>query len=219
MATAIRGVYEMNHRAQAVERTVALLTVGIPVAGAVAAIVLLWGKSVGPLELTTAAVFYFATVMGIGLGYHRLVSHHAFQTYPPLKAFLICLGSMAAQGPALYWGAIHRRHHSYGDREGDPHSPNREGAGVAAYIRGAWHAHTGWLFCHEVTSWSTYAFARRNGGADEPAGMVFRQHCGRIDSSGGDLRIGVHELGGRVAGADLGRFATHLSCPPHNLEH
>jgi stearoyl-CoA desaturase (delta-9 desaturase) len=42
----------------------------------------------------------------------------------------------------MWWVAIHRRHHAYTDREGDPHSPHWPYAGA----RGLWHAHVGWLF-------------------------------------------------------------------------
>jgi stearoyl-CoA desaturase (delta-9 desaturase) len=37
---------------------------------------------------------------------------------------------------------MHRRHHAYTDREGDPHSPHWPFRGV----RGLWHGHVGWLF-------------------------------------------------------------------------
>ena len=157
MRTAIRGVFVPNRRARNLERTMALLTVCIPVAGVVVALFLLWGHSVGKPELFSLLVLYCATVVGIGLGYHRLASHHSFQTRPGVEAVLICLGSMAAQGPVLFWAAIHRRHHSHSDRQGDPHSPNYRPAGAEGYWRAAWHAHTGWLFEHQVTSWGTYA--------------------------------------------------------------
>jgi stearoyl-CoA desaturase (delta-9 desaturase) len=42
--------------------------------------------------------------------------------------------------------ANHRRHHMFSDGDGDPHSPNRHGAGAAAQLRGFVHAHVGWLF-------------------------------------------------------------------------
>jgi fatty-acid desaturase len=38
------------------------------------------------------------TVMGIGVSYHRLVTHGAFRTGPAFRFALVC-GPMAAQGP------------------------------------------------------------------------------------------------------------------------
>jgi len=56
------------------------------------------------------------------------------------------LGSMAVQGSLLKWVALHRRHHAFSDRPGDPHSPHLHGSGVLGLIRGLWHAHLGWVF-------------------------------------------------------------------------
>jgi fatty-acid desaturase len=36
---------------------------------------------------------------------------------------------MSFQGEVIGWVAIHRRHHAFTDRSGDPHSPCRHGTG------------------------------------------------------------------------------------------
>ena len=36
---------------------------------------------------------------------------------------LTLAGSMSFQGQVIGWAAIHRRHHAFADRPGDPHSP------------------------------------------------------------------------------------------------
>jgi stearoyl-CoA desaturase (delta-9 desaturase) len=47
----------------------------------------------------------------------------------------------------LDWVSDHRKHHTFTDEEGDPHSPHvGQGAGVVGMVRGLWHAHVGWLF-------------------------------------------------------------------------
>lgn len=99
---------------------------------------------------------YSLTTFGIGIGYHRLLSHRSFQTSAPIRALFAILGSMAGQGPPLFWAAVHRRHHKYSDQPGDPHSPNLHGGGVWGVLRGFWHAHTGWLFVHEITDWGRW---------------------------------------------------------------
>ena len=54
---------------------------------------------------------------------------------------------MSLQGPVIDWVADHRKHHTFTDEEGDPHSPHAgAGAGFPGMVKGLWHAHTGWLF-------------------------------------------------------------------------
>jgi stearoyl-CoA desaturase (Delta-9 desaturase) len=156
-AVVVPGIAQANRRARTLERRIALVVVILPVVGLVAAIVQLWGRAVGPVDLALLAGMYFVTSIGIGIGYHRLVAHGSFQTVGPIRALLAVFGSMAAQGPILYWAAIHRRHHSCSDQPGDPHSPHvGQGAGLGGLLRGFWHAHVGWLFAHEITDWSRY---------------------------------------------------------------
>ena len=120
--------------------------VAVPVIAFVLAIVLLWHKAVGWLDLAVMAVLYVLTGLGITVGYHRLLTHRAFQTSKPVQYVFAILGSMSVQGPVLHWVADHRKHHAHTDEEGDPHSPHLAGHGVAGAIKGLWHAHVGWLF-------------------------------------------------------------------------
>src|SRR5262249_19693152 len=85
-----------------------------------------------------------------------LASHRSFQTSAPIRVLFAVLGSTAGQGPVLFWAAIHRRHHQYSDQPGDPHSPNLHGDGVWGLLKGFWHAHTGWMFVHEITDWGRW---------------------------------------------------------------
>lgn len=124
-----------------------LVTVLLPVAGLVAAIVLLWGIAFNWLYLALLVGMYLATGLGITVGYHRLFTHRSFTAPRPVAVALAALGSMAVEGPVLQWVATHRKHHQHSDRDGDPHSPHIGfGAGLIGTLRGAWHAHLGWLF-------------------------------------------------------------------------
>lgn len=154
-----QGVAKANIAFQKVEQHLALVVVLIPFLGVVAALVLLWRYGVGPVELALFVGMYVMGALGIEAGYHRLFSHRSFQAHPALRALLAIWGSMNAQGPVLFWAAIHRRHHSYADRPGDPHSPylSADGKNHPGFWRGLWHAHTGWLFVHEITDWGRYA--------------------------------------------------------------
>jgi stearoyl-CoA desaturase (delta-9 desaturase) len=117
-----------NERARRLARRVAVITVVLPFLGVVAAVLLLWGNGVGWLELTLLAIMYAATITGIGVGFHRYVTHRAFQTNNTLKTILVILGSMA-----------------------DPHSPHLHDGGTLNALRGFWHAHTSWMLSPEMT--------------------------------------------------------------------
>jgi stearoyl-CoA desaturase (delta-9 desaturase) len=118
-----------------------LLGVFLPVAGFVGALVLLWERFVGPVDLAVLAAMYVATGLGVTVGFHRLLTHRAFDTFRWLRATFAVLGSMSVQGPVIHWVADHRKHHAFTDEDGDPHSPHVDGG-----LRGLWHAHVGWLF-------------------------------------------------------------------------
>lgn len=144
-------------RARRTERLVAIATLIVPHAGAGAAIV--WALQP---SFPLASALWFLVVshvlrgFGISIGFHRLVSHASFKTKPWLRVVFAALGMTAGQGPVLWWAAIHRRHHGNTECEGDPHSPYvLEGRRMPA-IRGFFHAHMGWLFVHQTTSWHYY---------------------------------------------------------------
>jgi stearoyl-CoA desaturase (Delta-9 desaturase) len=151
-----RGVRPLNERARRLERRVTLATVLLPYAGLAGGIFLFWNRGVNWLDLAVFGVMYCVTVLGIGMGFHRLIAHRAYRATTFLSTALVIAGSMAAQGPVIFWTAVHRRHHSYSDREGDPHSPHLHGEGTVEILKGLWHSHMGWLFNHELTDWGTY---------------------------------------------------------------
>jgi stearoyl-CoA desaturase (delta-9 desaturase) len=132
-----------------------LLGVVVPFAGVIAAIVLLWDHGVNATDLAIMAVMYLASAGGITIGFHRLLTHRAFQTHPWLERTFAVLGSLAVQGSVLDWVADHRKHHAFADEEGDPHSPH---VGHGSGLAGLWHAHTGWLFeTQGQADWKKYA--------------------------------------------------------------
>src|SRR5690242_16545247 len=90
----------------------------------------------GP-ELAAFLVMYAVSNLGIGVGYHRLFTHKSFRAGRGVRAALAVAGSLAGQGPVIYWSALHRMHHANAERDGDPHSPH---AGAAGPVRGFLHA-------------------------------------------------------------------------------
>jgi stearoyl-CoA desaturase (Delta-9 desaturase) len=129
------------------ERNVNIAAVLIPFMGVLAAAALLWDSFLGPRDLAILAVMYLLTAVGVTVGFHRLLTHRAFETRRWLRCALAVLGSMSVQGPVIDWVADHRKHHTFTDEAGDPHSPHAgHGAGLRGMLRGLWHAHVGWLF-------------------------------------------------------------------------
>src|SRR5215213_7227486 len=141
------------------EKGVNLGAVVIPFIATLTAIVLLWNSWVTAADLIIAAVMYVLTAVGITVGFHRQLTHRAFQTSKPLEYTFAVLGSMAVQGPVIAWVADHRKHHAHTDEEGDPHSPHvSPDGGVQGVFHGLWHAHTGWLMSSQGRAdWKKYA--------------------------------------------------------------
>jgi stearoyl-CoA desaturase (delta-9 desaturase) len=137
------------------QRNANVAAVIVPFLAVLAAIPLLWNSLVGWTDIAIMVGIYLATAFGITIGFHRLLTHRAFETYRPLKYLFAILGSMSVQGPVIGWVADHRKHHAHTDEEGDPHSPH---VGEGSGLRGLYHAHVGWLFeDHGIAEAKRYA--------------------------------------------------------------
>ena len=90
-----------------------------------------WGGLLAFVGLTL-----LAGAPGIGIGYHRLLTHRGFKTPKAVEYFLTVCGMLSLQSGAINWVATHRIHHAHTDGPGDPHTPRD----------GAWWAHIGWIF-------------------------------------------------------------------------
>lgn len=147
-----RGIHQASQAANRLQQRLALVMVVVPVLGLIAAIALSWGQGIQAVELAWLIGLYIATVIGVEVGFHRHFSHRSFQASPMIRSVLCILGSMAAQGPLVFWVATHRRHHAFSDQADDPHSPVPAARGWLAKLRGLVHAHLGWLFRSELTN-------------------------------------------------------------------
>jgi stearoyl-CoA desaturase (Delta-9 desaturase) len=126
----------------------------IPFVAFLLALATLWNDFVGPRDLAIGFVMYAVTLLGVTIGFHRYLTHRAFQTSKPVEYALAVLGSMAIEGPVVNWVADHRKHHAHTDQEGDPHSPHGFGPGLRGTLKGLFHAHVGWL-------WEDHGIAER----------------------------------------------------------
>jgi fatty-acid desaturase len=79
--------------------------------------------------------FYVFGVLGINIGFHRLLAHRGFSCPKWLEHLLAIFGVCSLQGSPAFWVAAHRRHHQHSDEQPDPHSP---------LVNFFW-AHMGWL--------------------------------------------------------------------------
>src|ERR671911_2175503 len=95
------------------ERYANMAGVIVPFIGLIAAIVFLWQDWVDWIDLGILAGLYLLYGMGITVGYHRLLTHRAFQTHKPVEYGYAIVGSMALHGGVLDWVADHRKHHDH----------------------------------------------------------------------------------------------------------
>ncbi|WP_410872118.1 acyl-CoA desaturase [Nocardia sp. A7] len=129
----------------------------LPIIGTVVAFAFLLVRPFGWLEFALLFTMWLLTGLGVTVGYHRLFTHRTFKAAPWVSGVLAILGSMAGQGPVISWVALHRRHHEYSDREGDPHSPNLAGGGLRGALIGLAHSHFLWMRRHEYPNVVHYA--------------------------------------------------------------
>jgi stearoyl-CoA desaturase (delta-9 desaturase) len=108
-----------------------------------------WNEALHWRDLAILGAVYVLTGLGITVGFHRLLTHRSFKTSKALRGILAALGSAAIEGPVISWVADHRKHHTFSDADGDPHSPHvGHGGGWRGTLKGLFHAHMGWLFIH-----------------------------------------------------------------------
>jgi fatty-acid desaturase len=86
--------------------------------------------------LAAIVVTWVAGSLGIGLGYHRLLTHRGFKAPKWLERFLAVCGTLALQSGPIAWVTTHRIHHAFTETDRDPHSPRG----------GSYWAHIGWIF-------------------------------------------------------------------------
>jgi stearoyl-CoA desaturase (delta-9 desaturase) len=94
--------------------------------------------------------YYLFGVLGINVGYHRLLTHRGFSCPRWLEHVLAVLGVCCRQGTPMTWVAIHRLHHQYSDEPGDPHSPR------ASFFWG----HMGWFLIYDPTVYNLSLYDR-----------------------------------------------------------
>ena len=98
----------------------------------------------------TLFLLWFATGLGISMGYHRLHTHRSYQVPRALEYLFAVCGALTFEGGPIFWVATHRVHHQKSDRPGDPHSPRE----------GAWWSHMVWMMVGEAKHSNTRLMAK-----------------------------------------------------------
>jgi stearoyl-CoA desaturase (delta-9 desaturase) len=63
------------------------------------------------------------TMMGVTLYFHRDQAHRSVDLHPAIRHFFRFWLWLNTGAPTREWVAVHRKHHAFCEREGDPHSP------------------------------------------------------------------------------------------------
>lgn len=88
-----------------------------------------------PAVITAVVLYWVGGSLGIGMGFHRLLTHRGYKVPKAVEYFLVTCGTLALEGGPIQWVVTHRIHHAHADRAGDPHTPRD----------GGWWAHIGWI--------------------------------------------------------------------------
>lgn len=152
------SLFVQSDRIKNIQKIYGYPTVIIPTIGLIIGVIQLLLVGITPLEFWMFLSMYFLTIVGISIGFHRMLTHRSFQTNSVIKALLAILGSMAALGPVIFWCSNHRRHHKYSEKPEDPHSPYLRRDKSLSGWKGFWHSHIGWLF--DGTATNTVVFTK-----------------------------------------------------------
>jgi fatty-acid desaturase len=88
-----------------------------------------------PAVITAVVLYWVAGSLGIGMGFHRLITHRGYKVPKVVEYILVTCGTLSLEGGPIQWVVTHRIHHAHTDRVGDPHTPRD----------GGWWAHSGWI--------------------------------------------------------------------------
>ncbi|MBF8299603.1 MAG: acyl-CoA desaturase [Dehalococcoidia bacterium] len=124
------------------DKLLVALLIGIPLGATLFAMYAAWRWTdyLHAKDLVLLGVFYLFASLGITVGFHRMLTHTAFEAPWFVRGMLLIFAMWGLEGSPISWAAVHIKHHAYSDKEEDPHSP----------LQGFWHAHMGWLFTVRV---------------------------------------------------------------------
>jgi fatty-acid desaturase len=72
--------------------------------------------------------YFLITCLGISVTFHRLLTHKSYKVWKPIEYLFSYFGNIGCTGSSVGWVFVHRMHHRFADKHGDPHSPVTMGA-------------------------------------------------------------------------------------------
>lgn len=91
-------------------------------------------------KIIATLVMTHITIICVTLYLHRGQAHRGIEFRPILSHFMRCWLWLTTGMVTKQWVAIHRKHHAFSDKEGDPHSPHVYGIARVFF--------KGWLLYH-----------------------------------------------------------------------
>lgn len=147
-------------------------------------------------SLAAALILVQVAVFGTTIYLHRAVTHRALTLHPAV-AWVFRLSLWLTTGLCVKeWVAVHRKHHAFTDKEGDPHSPQLKGfwsvqlGNVFHYLREARNRDVVERYARDVTDdwWERVLF--RHGSAGLVVGILGL--CAILGIGWGLLAAAVH---------------------------
>ncbi|MBA2339367.1 MAG: acyl-CoA desaturase, partial [Pyrinomonadaceae bacterium] len=93
----------------------------------------------------TIFLWWVSGSLGVGMGYHRLLTHRGYKTPKLVEYFLTLCATLSLESGPISWVTTHRIHHQHTEVPGaDPHTPRE----------GGWWAHMGWILTGTAQQYS-----------------------------------------------------------------
>ena len=103
-----------------------------------------------PALVVSIVLWWITASLGVGMGFHRLLTHRGYKTPKLVEYALTVFGTLSLEGGPINWVVTHRIHHAHADASGDPHTPRD----------GGWWAHMGWILSGTAQQYDRQTVAR-----------------------------------------------------------
>ena len=145
--------------------------------------------------VAASVLWWIAGGWGIGMGYHRLLTHRGYKCPKWLEYFFTTCATLALEGGPIFWVATHRIHHQLSDRPGDPHTPRD----------GKFWAHMGWILFGDSMHHDTKTLKRYvpDLGRDQFHLWITKWHWVPLTTIGVALLLTGYAIGGWWMAASL----------------
>lgn len=73
--------------------------------------------------LLSIFVYFLTGCLGVTITYHRFLSHGSFKLSKFFEYLFSIFAALGGTGSSIGWVVVHKAHHKYSDKPGDPHCP------------------------------------------------------------------------------------------------